>query len=252
MKLITYLFVLLLSTVSFAQDTTVFDQANRLYTDGNYTEALNRYTSILDQEQHSAELYFNIANAHYKLNNIAPSIYYYEKALLLKPNDKEILNNIAFARNMTIDAIESVPEVGFSRLVKNATHTMGFDNWANLSIGLVILFVILFLAYYFSQSTGKKRLAFITSVLALILAFIALAFAFNSYGMEQKNQPAIVFAQESPIKSEPNLRSAESFKLHEGTKVHVIDTVSNWSEIKLSDGKTGWVANEDIKMLKDF
>jgi tetratricopeptide (TPR) repeat protein len=250
MKPIFYILIVLFGTVSFAQNTAVFDQANALYTNGDYTEALKKYTSVLEQEEHSAELYYNIANAHYKLNNVAPSIYYYEKALLLKPNDKEILNNIAFAKNMTIDAIEIVPEVGFSRLIKKATNTMVFDNWAKLSVVLVVLFVLLFLMYYFSQSTGKKRLAFIISVSSLVLAFIALAFAFNSYGLEQKNQPAIVFAQESQIKSEPNLRSEETFKLHEGTKVQVIDTVSNWSKIKLSDGKTGWVVSDDIKRLK--
>jgi len=252
MKSILYILVFLIGTMSFAQNKKAFEQANSLYNDGNYAEALSKYTSIIDQGEHSAELYYNMANAHYKLNNVAPSIYYYEKALLLKPNDKEILNNIAFAKNMTIDAIEIVQEVGFSRLIKNATNTMIFDNWAKLSIALVVSFVLLFLMYYFSQSTGKKRLAFITSLSSLILAFIALAFAFNSYGLEKKNQPAIVFAQESQIKSEPNLRSEETLKLHEGTKVQVIDTVSNWSKIKLSDGKTGWVVSDDIKPLKDF
>jgi tetratricopeptide (TPR) repeat protein len=183
-------------TQSFAQNQSIFEKANTLYNDGNYTEALSKYKSILDTGEHSAELYFNIANAHYKLNHIAPSIYYYEKALLLKPNDKDILNNIAFAKNMTIDAIEVVPEVGFSRLIKKATHTMVYDNWAKLSIILVVLFVVLFLVYYFSQSTSKKRLAFIFSLSSLGVAFLALAFAFNSYKLDQKNQPAIVFAQE--------------------------------------------------------
>ncbi|MEM5566514.1 tetratricopeptide repeat protein [Psychroserpens sp. AS72] len=252
MKPILYILIFLLGTLSFAQNKKVFEQANTLYNDGNYTEALTKYTSILDQGHHSAELYYNIANAHYKLNHVAPSIYYYEKALLLKPNDKEILNNLAYAKNMTIDAIEIVPEVGFSRVIKKATNIMVFDNWAKLSVVLVVLFVLLFLMYYFSQSTSKKRLAFITSVSALILAFIALAFAFNSYDLDQKNQIAIVFAQESQIKNEPNLRSEEAFKLHEGTKVQVIDTVANWKKIKLSDGKTGWVITDDIKLVTDF
>nr|WP_321228974.1 tetratricopeptide repeat protein [uncultured Psychroserpens sp.] len=252
MKQIFYIFVCLLSTLSFSQNEKAFEQANTLYNDGNYTEALSKYTSILDQGEHSAELYFNIANAHYKLNHVAPSIYYYEKALLLKPNDKDILNNIAYAKNMTIDDIEIVPEVGFSRLIKKATNIMVFDNWAKLSVALVVLFVLLFLMYYFSQSTSKKRLAFITSLSSLILAFIALAFAYNSYELDQKNQIAIVFAQESQIKNEPNLRSAEAFKLHEGTKVQVIDTVPNWKKIKLEDGKTGWVIEDDIKIVTDF
>ncbi|WP_047548649.1 tetratricopeptide repeat protein [Psychroserpens sp. Hel_I_66] len=252
MRPILYLFIFLLGTLSFAQGNKAFEQANTLYNEGNYTEALNRYTSILEEGEHSAELYYNIANAHYKLNHIAPSIYYYEKALLLKPNDKDILNNIAFAKNMTIDDIEVVPEVGFSRLIKKATNIMVFDKWAKVSVVLVILFVLLFLVYYFSQSTSKKRFTFITSLSFLILALIALSFAFNSYGLEKKNQPAIVFAQESQIKSEPNLRSTEAFKLHEGTKVQVVDTVSNWKKIKLADGKMGWILNDDIKLLKDF
>jgi len=252
MKKIVYILVFLISTVTLAQNTTVFEQANALYNEGDYTQAIEKYKSILDTEEHSAALYFNIANAHYKLNHIAPSIYYYEKALLLKPNDKEIKNNIAYARNMTIDAIDTVPEVGFTRLINNTTNTMSFDNWAKLSVSLMLLFVLLFLLYYFSHSTTKKRFAFITSLSSLALSLVAVLFAFHKYELVENDQPAIVFAQEAQIKSEPNLRSTEAFKLHEGTKVQVLDTINNWKEIKLSDGKTGWVISDDIKMLKTF
>jgi tetratricopeptide (TPR) repeat protein len=252
MKQLIYILAFLISGLAFAQNNINFEQANSLYNDANYEEALEKYEAILETGEHSAELYYNIANTHYKLNHIAPSIYYYEKALLLKPNDKEIQNNIAFARNMTIDAIDTVPEVGFTRLLNNATHTLSFDNWAKLSVGLMVLFVILFLAYYFSYSTSKKRLAFVTSLASFGLAMVALLFAFHKYELVENNQPAIVFVQETQIKSEPNLRSNEAFKLHEGTKVQVLDTVDNWKEIKLADGKTGWVVGDDIKMLKTF
>ncbi|WP_299333365.1 tetratricopeptide repeat protein [uncultured Psychroserpens sp.] len=238
--------------MSHAQNQTIFEQANALYNQAKYTEALEKYTSILDSGEHSAELYFNIANSHYKLNHIAPSIYYYEKALLLKPNDKDIKNNIAYARNMTVDDIETLPEVGFSRLIKNVTNTMSFDNWAKLSVGLIIGFVLLFLLYYFSHSTAKKRFAFVTSLSCLFLSCVAVAFAFHKFELVERDQPAIVFAQEAQIKSEPNLRSPESFKLHEGTKVQIIDTVDNWKKIKLSDGKTGWILKNDVKMLKNI
>ena len=46
---------------------------------------------------------------HYKLNDIANSIYYYEKALLLNPNSETINNNLVFAQNMLIDKIEILP-----------------------------------------------------------------------------------------------------------------------------------------------
>ena len=252
MKQLIYILAFFGSILTFAQNSQLFDEANALYNDANYTEALEKYKTVLNSGEHSAELYFNIGNAHYKLNHIAPSIYYYEKALLLKPNDKDIKNNIAFARNMTVDAIDSVPEVGISKLIKNVTNMMSFDGWAKTAIVFVMLFVILFIAYYFSHSTSKKRLTFLTSNLSFVLAIVSLVFAFHKFKLVSNDQPAIVFAQETKIKSEPNLRSTESFVLHEGTKVQVLDTVSNWKKIKLSDGKVGWIANDDIKMLKKF
>ena len=252
MKRAIYILALIATTITFAQNDKIFEQANTLYNEGNFSDALEKYESVLASGTHSAELYYNMANAHYKLNHIAPSIYFYEKALLLKPNDKEIKNNIAFARNMTIDAIDTIPEVGFSRLINNTTNTMSFDNWAKTAVVFMLLFVGLFLIYYFSQSTSKKRFAFVSSLSFLLLAFVALSFAFHKFKLVKNDQPAIVFAQEAQIKSEPNLRSEEVFKLHEGTKVQVLDTVSNWKKIKLSDGKTGWVMVDDIKMLKNF
>ncbi len=252
MRNILFIVSFLFSSLLWPQNETIFNQANTLYNEGKYAEAIDKYTTILKSGKHSAELYFNLGNANYKLNNIAHSIYYYEKALKLTPSDKDIKNNIAFARNMTIDAIDVVPESGFSKLVKSITNTFSFDVWAKISIALVFCFVVLFLIYYFAFSSFKKRLTFIGSLTALLLCCATVVLAFYKYNLDKKDNPAIIFAQESKIKSEPNLRSEESFRLHEGTKVQVLDTIGEWKKIKLSDGKTGWILSKDVKMLNDF
>lgn len=238
--------------MGFAQNESRFEQANELYNKGDFELAISKYESIIEAGEHSAALYFNLANAHYKLNHIAPSIYYYEKALKLSPNDKEIQNNIAFARNMTIDAIDQTPEFGFAKISKNVTNWFTFDEWAKLSVLLMVLFVVFYLIYYFNYGSTKKRLAFISAMILLILACCSVALAFNNYKMVENDQPAIVFAKQSQVKSEPNLRSSESFKLHEGTKVQILDTLENWKKIKLADGKTGWILSEDIRLLNVF
>jgi len=252
MKHIIYIVTFLLTTLSVAQNNTLFEEGNALYNEGKFTEAIAKYESILDANKHSASLYFNLGNAHYKLNNIAPSIYYFEKALMLSPNDKEIQNNIAFARNMTVDAIDVVPEVGISKLFKNLTNTFSFNGWAYASVMAMVLFVLLSLWYYFSYSSSKKRMAFIGSSSFLFLAIVTLFFAFKKYDLDKNYKPAIVFSQEALVKSEPNLRSQESFRLHEGTKVLILDTVNNWKKIKLSDGKQGWISNDAIKALNEI
>lgn len=246
--------ILLFCTVflSFSQNNQLFQEGNELYNNGKYSEAIDKYQAILDNGKHSAELYFNLGNAHYKLSHIAPSIYYYEKALQLAPNDKDIKNNLAFANNMTIDAIEKVPELGISKFFKQAVNVLSFDNWAMLSSVFMVFFVVLFLVYYFTKQTTSKRLYFLSSLASFLFTFVFLLFAFKKYAIDQKNNPAIVFAQESIIRTDPNLSGSEAFKLHEGTKVQVLDTVNNWKKIKISDGKVGWIISDDIRQLVEF
>lgn len=252
MKHLLYIFLFLLSFSTLAQNQALFEKANASYNEGKYAEAIDAYNAILETGNHSADLYFNMANAHYKLNHIAPSIYFYEKALQLAPDDADINNNKAFAENMTIDAIDVIPDAGFSKLVKYITNKFSFDVWARIAVVLVFCFVVLFLIYYFAYSTIKKRLAFIGSLTALVLVSTTLALAFHKYNLDKKDNPAIVFVQESKVKSDPNNRSEESFRLHEGTKVQVLQTYNNWKKIRLADGKSGWILSDDIKMLNDI
>ena len=245
-----FLIFWLMCSVGFSQTTESFKQANDLYNSGYYKEAINQYTSILESNQHSTELYFNLANCHYKLNEIGPSIFYYEKALQLAPDDTDILNNLGYAQKMTIDAIQEVPESGVSKLLNNTLNSLSVDGWATRSVGLVFLFVILFLGYYLSHSEAKKRLFFISSSLVLILLFTSLGLLFKKDSLDKSTHPAIVFAKETEVRAEPNLRAETSFTLHEGTKVLVVeDYNSDWSKIKLLNGETGWMASSELKAL---
>ena len=58
--------------------------ANTLYKDGKYQEAIKLYQKIESTKNVSSELYFNLGNSFSKLNQVAPSIYNYEKALTIK------------------------------------------------------------------------------------------------------------------------------------------------------------------------
>lgn len=116
-----------ISFSAFSQNEKLFDQGKELYKNGKYQQAINSWMQILENGEASSELYFNIGNAQYKLNQIGPSIYYYEKALQLSPNDSDIKNNLAFAENARIDAIEPLPQSVFTKWYNNIAHTFTFD-----------------------------------------------------------------------------------------------------------------------------
>ena len=67
-----------------------------------------------------------------------------------------------------------------------------------------------------------------------------------------RDQPAIVFAQEGQVKSEPNLEVMKRLSLHEGTKVQVLDTVNDWKEIKLKTVKQGGYLQQILKRFNLF
>jgi tetratricopeptide (TPR) repeat protein len=252
MKNIVVLFVLFFTIGATAQNEVLFTRATDSYNAGEFEKAIEYYQRIIDNGKHSAELYFNMANAYYKRDEIGPSIYYYEKALLLKPNDPEILNNLGYAQNMRLDAIDTIPESAMTRFYNTVVGKFSFDQWAYFSVAMIFLFVLAYLAYYLLKIAIQKRISFTISMLALLLCIAALCFAYLQYDAYKSNNPAIIFEREVAITSEPNERSERIFTLHEGTKVNVLEELNNWMKIKIEDGQTGWLPSENLKLLKAF
>lgn len=247
MKNLVYIF-LFVTSAFFAQDG--FEKGNELYRKDQFAEAVQAYEGVLKTGKESAELYFNLANAYYKLNKVAPAIYNYEKALLLHPNDKEILNNLAFAQKLQIDDIKQVPKVGFSKLVQDFTSSNHYNAWAWIAVGFSTLFLLLFIGYYFSQTTLLKRIFFVGMFLALLVIVLSVLSAIFEKSNYESDRPAIVFAEITSVKTEPKADAPDAFMLHEGTKVQILEKLDNWNKIELSDGTEGWINETAIKELK--
>ena len=243
------LYILLFSTqIFFAQ--TGFEKGNVFYEKGNYKDAVLAYESVLNDNKHSAELYFNLANAYYKLNKVAPSIYYYEKALVLNPKDKESINNLKFAHKRTIDEIKVIPKVGFAKLLRDFTIIYHYNTWGWATIALATLFLLYFIGYYFSQITVWKRIFFFGMFLAILLMLITVSSGIFEKSHFDSEKPAIVFAEMANVKSEPRDGGKPLFLLHEGTKVYVEGIIGKWKKIQLTDGTEGWIESSAIKEVK--
>lgn len=71
-----------------------FIKANEAYKLGKYDTARTLYQEIENNEIHSAELFYNIANCYFKENENAAAILYYERALRLSPADEDVMHNL--------------------------------------------------------------------------------------------------------------------------------------------------------------
>lgn len=249
MKALQFIFLLLLPLFSIAQ--SAFDKANELYKSESYQDAIQEYEQILNSGVHSVELYYNLGNAHYKLNQIAPAVYNYEKALLLEPNNADVKNNLKFAQNMMIDDIKEVPKVGFSNWLSGFTSVYHYDVWAKVAVFFSVLILIGFVGYYFSGKIILKRIFFTSMIVFLVFSILSIIIAVFEKNQSEQFNPAIVFSETAHIKGEPNTTTNNILTLHEGSKVFIQEEVQDWYKVELINGTSGWIQKSSVKRLKE-
>ena len=223
--------------------------ADAEYSKGNYQQAIKDYEELLKAGE-SAEIYYNLGNAYYRTENITRSVLNYERALLLNPADEDIRFNLQMARSKTIDKITPESEMFFFTWYRSLVNLMTIDNWARLAIASMILTLILALVYLFASHLTLRKIGFYGGVLFLVIFLLSNLFAFQQKQMLMKRNGAIVIAPSVTIKKTPEANSTDQGVIHEGTRVDIIDdTMRDWKEIHLADGREGWIPTSQIEKI---
>ncbi len=246
--------LLLLSTVFvqmlFAQEALhQFEQANQLYRNGEYQQAVVLYEQIVNNDYEHAFLYFNLGNAHFKLKNIPAAILNYERAKRLAPHDEDILYNLQLANIRVIDKIEPIPQLFIIEWWRLLMGWFSSGGWAVTAIVAIWCVVISGTLLRFLKSTIVQRLFFLCCALSLLMTVLACMGAAHQYNHENNDNTAIIISPSVAIKSSPDEQSTDLFVLHEGVKVDLVDTVGEWKKIRLPDGKIGWVPAAGLQVI---
>jgi len=125
-----YLTIILLFIISicFGSDS-IFSEANNEYDKENYKLAIDKYHQILSDSLESAELYFNIGNCYYKLQDYANSIFFYEKSLLIDNNFNDALENIELVKIELVDKSEKMPRVFYLNWLESIKNFQNIENF---------------------------------------------------------------------------------------------------------------------------
>ena len=224
-------------------------EADSAYAAGHYQKAVAIYEQLLNQGA-SADLYYNLGNAYYRSENITRAVLNYERALLLSPGDRDIRFNLQLARSKTIDKIVPESEMFFVTWYHSLVNLMSVDGWAMTAIVSLALVIVLFLIYLFSEQVWLRKVGFFGGF-ALLLVFVLSNIFANAQKQELLHRKgAIVVASSVAVKSTPARNGTDLFILHEGTKVVITDgSMKDWKEIRLADGKEGWIESKKIELI---
>ena len=217
------------------------------YSESRWQDAANAWISIADAGQESASLYYNIGNAFYKAGDNARAILWYERALKVDPSYDDARVNLEFVRTQIQDRIEEVPEFFLEAWGRKLCWTLPSNVWAVLCLVLLggtLACLLLFLL----GSGGRRKLGFFLGLVLLLGTLLCLDFAFWQRTDALKHDSAIVTEAVSEVKSSPG-SGVSLFVLHEGTKVKILETVGDWQNIELSDGRQGWIPGSSITVI---
>lgn len=243
-------------TVARAEFSAAKQQSNVTKAEGDsaymrddYASAIQIYENLLKKGE-AADVYYNLGNSYYKAGDIAKAILSYERALLLQPGNADIRANLEIARSKTIDKVVPVPEIFFVSWAKSLINSMSIDAWAKLGVVFFILLLVSLYLFFFSKQIVWKKTGFIAGL--VLLAFVILS---NVFASQQKSEltnrnDAIVLSPSVTVRSTPSDSGTSLFILHEGHKVEIKDnSMREWKEIRLEDGKVGWVPAFAIEVI---
>lgn len=223
--------------------------ADSAYSNGQFQDAIQLYQALIEQGV-SAELYYNLGNAYYRTEDFTHAILAYERALRLQPGDADTRFNLQIARSKTIDKIAPESEMFFVTWYRSLVNMRSVDGWAQLAVGTLLLAVVLMLIYLFSRPLWLRKVGFFGGLLMLVSFLQSNLFAWQQKQQTENHRGAIIMESAVNVKSTPAASGTDLFILHEGTKVNVTDnTMKEWREIRVADGKQGWVMASQIEMI---
>ena len=225
-------------------------QADSAYINNDFASAVYLYENILTNQGESADVYYNLGNSYYKMDNIAKAILNYEKALLLNPGNGDIRFNLELAQSKTVDKVTPMSEMFFVTWTKSLVNTMNEKGWAKMGITTFIIMLAALALYFFSKKIALKKIGFIAALCLLLVCILSNVFASSQKSKAQSHSTAIIMAPSVTVKSTPNEGGTDLFILHEGRKVNIKDnTMREWKEIQLEDGNVGWVPTSVIEII---
>ena len=216
------------------------------YKKGQYDLAIQEFESILSNNWDSPELYYNLGNAFFRSGNTAGAVWAFESCLNLFPTHSDAKYNLKLANLKVIDRMDLPDPPLYLQWYLGLKEQFTPTTWINIT---------LFIFFLFSLSVTVNRLFLFSLVqnlrgVILTIFFISLFLTFHSIWTDNSLNLGVIYSLKAEVRSEPNTFSTRLFEVHEGLKVSINQLENDWVEIELLDGKTGWISNDQIRLIQ--
>lgn len=243
------LLVILFATSAKAQSlevSRIFQAGNDYYARNNYNAAIEQYRKVLEEGVMSDVVFYNLANAYFKSNQLGRAILFYEKAHRLAPRDREIAENLSLARTRIADKVEHPPEGFLFSQWQRIAHWLPLDTETALALTFFFAANAAFALFWLDAIPALSRMLLYASIGCLALFMILGSANLLRIYWYETVQEGVVLVEKVDVLSGPASDSPVLFSVHEGLKVRIENDLPDWVQISLDNGWNGWVKKEAL------
>lgn len=252
MKRFHILAIALLLTFSvslFAQYDDLMEKGNNFYKSEQYEEAISLYKRIIENGYESGPLYYNIGNSYFRMGELGYAILYYEKALKIDPGNEDVQYNLRLVNARIIDKIKELPDVPIMAYWDIVVTYFSVDAWLTIFLIFWIMILLCVAAYYLVGRARIQRIAVMAGLFNITMILIIGIFLLARLHRESTTDYGVLLKSTVTAQSSPDANRVDAFVIHEGIKFQIEEELSDWSRIKLADGKVGWLPNDTFEAI---
>jgi tetratricopeptide (TPR) repeat protein len=220
-------------------------RGNEAYLHGDYAAAVAAYQEVDRQGPSSADVAFNLGDAYFHKGALGPSIWAFERALSLDPNDDDARYNLDKARKLATrrahDRMEGEDkDPAWMRLcggIATATATWFF-------VAVYLGFFAALIARRWARGEWRTALTAGASVLAAGALLTGALLAGRVY--LDRIPFGVLLPDEVAVKEGADTNYRTSFDAHAGLRVRIVDRDQDWVRVRLANGLEGWVRAQEI------
>jgi tetratricopeptide (TPR) repeat protein len=226
----------------------VADQAADFFTQKEYAKALSIWYGMIESDNSSAGIFYNIGLAESQLRNTPKAMLGFEKALRLKPTNNTILSAISEERKKIQDATIPVEPFFLNEWYKSVVTLLRPGYWSLLGLSLFGLVILNLLRSTKKINTGERKVQRY-NIPAAILGVCFVLIGLLSYREIYRENEAIL-AVSCEVRQAPAGDSPEVRTLYPGEKITMTDSIGEWYHVQLLNLDAGWLKKDCLLPIK--
>ncbi len=233
-------------SATLAEDSALFQQANKNYRDGHFKEAADVYETLAKKYPDQASFFYNLGNSYFRLKERAEAILAYERAKKHAPRNADIRYNLNYLQGLSEYKVEDKR----NWYLRAAEQVLGYFTEKEITVLSLASYFLLMASWafvlFFRPGTpwGWMRKTFLfISILTFALMGVKSVQAFWI-------RDAIVMSEGAQVRYGPSETDQIAFRLGEGLKIYVVDSREGWSRVLIPNGDSGWIDSSQIAEVR--